>query len=225
MDMEVPIMLNDIPLLLLATTVCTYWSTVLLLVVVKRLRHGRSAGLVPKQRYERRLWRLILPVVGSWIALPILALTGAHAWLELPELVHANAWLFWARAVAAGFGVTCYLLSVYCWLLMGRSWSMAIVPGQSTGLVTTGIYGWVRHPIYSLSIGLMLASVVVLPTLPMAVLACLHLLAFNLKARHEEQHLQASFGESYVRYCRHAGRFFPRLTGVRSRDSQPAANA
>ena len=57
---------------------------------------------------------------------------------------------------------------------------------------------------------LLLATVVVLPTVPMAVVACLHLVAMNLKARHEERHLQETFGMSYVEYCQRAGRFWPR---------------
>ena len=56
-------MFKDGPLVLLALTVAMYWATVAMLVLAKRLRHGRSAGLVPSHAYERRLWVLIVPVV------------------------------------------------------------------------------------------------------------------------------------------------------------------
>jgi protein-S-isoprenylcysteine O-methyltransferase Ste14 len=203
-------MFTDVPLAVLALTVCMYWGTVVAMVVYKRLRHGRSAGLVPRNRFERRLWRIILPVVGAWIALPILAGNGASPWLELPQWAHDAEFAFAIRCGAAAVAVGCYLLSVYCWWSLGRNWSMAIVPKQTQQLVTAGPYRYVRHPIYGLSVTLMLASAVVLPIVPMAVVACFHLLAMNLKASHEEKHLTESFGTQYVQYCRTAGRFWPR---------------
>src|SRR5262245_41783688 len=81
-------MFKDVPLLLLAATVATYWGTVALLILHKRVRHGRSSGLLPRHVYERRLWALIVPVVFAWIALPILAGGGRVAWLRLPAWAH-----------------------------------------------------------------------------------------------------------------------------------------
>ena len=207
-------MFADIPLFVLAVTVCMYWSTVLGMVADKRLRYGRSAGLVPRNRFERRLWRIILPVVGAWIALPVLAATTASPFLGLPEWARDAGLAFGIRCAAATVAVACYLLSVYCWWSLGRNWSMAIVPKQTQQLVTAGPYRYVRHPIYGLSVTLMLASAVVLPIVPMAVVACFHLIAMNLKASHEEKHLTESFGSQYVQYCRTAGRFWPRWTSA-----------
>jgi protein-S-isoprenylcysteine O-methyltransferase Ste14 len=203
-------MFTDVPLLLLAATVCTYWGTVALLILHKRVRYGRSSGLLPRHAYERRLWALIVPVVLAWIALPVLAGSGRLPWLLLPDWAHDRAWAHGLRWAAAVLAVACYLMSLYSWLLLGRHWSMAIVPGQTSRLVTGGLYRWVRHPIYSLSMALMLASAVVVPTAPMALVACLHLVAMNLKARYEERHLAKSFGPAYAEYCSHVARFWPR---------------
>jgi protein-S-isoprenylcysteine O-methyltransferase Ste14 len=208
-------MFKDVPLVLLAATVGTYWGTVALLVLYKRVRHGRSSGLLPRRGYEWRLWAIIVPVVLSWIALPILAGGERPPWLRLPAWAHDMTWAYGLRWAAAVLAVALYLMSLYSWLLLGRHWSMAIVPGQTSRLVTRGVYGWVRHPIYSLSMGLMLASAVVVPTVPMAVVACLHLIAMNLKARYEERHLGKSFGPAYWEYCRHVGRFWPRWSQSR----------
>lgn len=201
-------MTKDLPLFVLALTVSLYWATVLLLVAYKRLRHGQSAGVVPRQRFERRLWRAMLPVVGSWIALPLL--------LTVPAWAQENSAVLDVRGVAAGVAVGCYLVSLYSWLLLGRNWSMAVVPGQATTLVTGGIYRWVRHPIYAASVLLMLSSAVVLPVLPMVLLAVAHLIVMILKARNEERYLTERFGPSYTAYCREVGRFFPRLPARRS---------
>ncbi len=202
-------MVRDRPLVVLVLTVCAYWGTIALLVLYKRLRHGQSAGVVPQQPFERRLWAAMLPVVALWIALPLLAVRARFPSLAVPRWAQGSV-VLGVRWGAAGTAVGCYLLSLYCWFLMGRSWSMAIVPGQTTRLVTRGLYRWVRHPIYGASVLLMAASVLVLPTPSMALLGLAHLVVMNLKARHEERYLAERFGESYAAYCRKVGRFLPR---------------
>lgn len=92
---------------------------------------------------------------------------------------------------------------------------MAVIPTQTTPLVTTGIYALVRHPIYSLSMFLMISSLVVVPTLPMSVIAVSHLIFLMIKVRNEEKFLRAVHGPLYVDYCRSTGRFLPRLTAIR----------
>ncbi len=201
----------DLPLLVLAFTISIYWATVVLLVIYRRVRHGQSAGVVPRQRFERRLYRILLPVFVAWIALPWLALSVRVPGLALPGWAADVPALFGVRTMAAGVAVMCYLLSLVCWLRMGRSWTMAIVPKQQTQLVTAGPYRWVRHPIYALSILLMLMTAVVLPTVPMVVAAGLHWYVMRRKARHEEGHLLQQFGVEYERYCDRVGRFCPRL--------------
>jgi protein-S-isoprenylcysteine O-methyltransferase Ste14 len=202
----------DFPLLVLAMTITTYWTTVSLFVLNRRLRHGQSAGVFPRQRVERRLWLLAVPVCAGWIALPWLGLTLAAPGLALPVWATDWAAVVCLRIAAAGVAVVGYLLSAACWVRMGRSWTIAVVPKQDTRLVTAGLYRWVRHPIYALSIVLMLASAVVLPTVPMALLAALHLIALGFKARNEERHLLRHFGHDYARYCEQVGRFCPTWT-------------
>jgi protein-S-isoprenylcysteine O-methyltransferase Ste14 len=207
----------DFPLLTAVATITTYWATVCVFVVYRRLRHGHSAGLLPRQRYERRLWLLAVPVFAGWIALPWLALALATPNLALPAWAIDQPAVFGLRTAAAGVAIVCYLLSAVCWARMGRSWTIAVVPKQDTQLVTAGLYRWVRHPIYALSIVLMLASAVVLPTVPMALLAALHLVALYCKARHEEGHMLERFGADYARYCEQVGRFCPTWTTPRRR--------
>jgi protein-S-isoprenylcysteine O-methyltransferase Ste14 len=204
-------MFKDVPLIVVIVTVWTYWATVVLLAWYQRVRHGRSAGILPRHGYERRLWLLIVPVVAAWVILPVLAGNSRHPWLGLPAWALSVPWVGGLRCLAAVLAATCYVLSVYCWLSLGRHWSMAIVPGQTSHMVTVGPYRWVRHPIYSLQVALMLASAVAVPTVFMALVACLHLVAMNRKARYEERHLAESFGPPYLDYCQRVGRFWPRL--------------
>jgi len=97
---------------------------------------------------------------------------------------------------------------------MGRSWRMAVAPDQQTELVTTGLYGLVRHPIYALSILLMMCTLVVAPTLPVALMACIHISLMQAKARNEERFLVGRHGAVYQRYMQRTGRFVPRLRAL-----------
>lgn len=201
----------DLPSAILSATLSAYWSGVAITAVVNRCRYGRSAGLWPSNRIERLIWPIWVPLIALWIALPWLALSRGHGWLGMAESAHNYAGWNAVRLFAALLAFACFAATVVCWIRLGRNWSMAVVPGQKTELVRAGPYSLVRHPIYALSIALMLCSVAVIPSLPMLVLALLHLPFMGIKARSEERFLRNLHGDSYANYCRRTGRFFPRL--------------
>jgi protein-S-isoprenylcysteine O-methyltransferase Ste14 len=90
------------------------------------------------------------------------------------------------------------------------------ISDRNTSLITDGLFARVRHPIYAFSIALMIATAIVLPTLPMVVVALLHLVLMNVKARSEEAHHARMHGDAYLRYVERTGRFVPRAA---TRDS------
>jgi len=202
--------MKDLPCIALAATVWAYWFCVGAMIVRVRRRTRKLSGIVPLQRIEQFMWLVWVPLVAAWMTLPYVAATSVGPPWGLPEFAHQAAVtaLRWA-AVAVGFA--CLGLSIDCWLRMGRNWRMAVTPDQQTDLVTTGLYGLVRHPIYALSILLMLCTVVVVPTVPVAVMAVIHITLMVVKARNEELFLSERHGESYRRYLQRTGRFVPRL--------------
>jgi protein-S-isoprenylcysteine O-methyltransferase Ste14 len=201
----------DIPVLVLTTTIWVYWFTVGAMVVRARRKTRHLAGLVPEQPLERRMWLVLVPTILLWIILPWLALTRSQPPLAVPEFalsVPAYAALRWVAAVC---GLMCLALTARCWMRMGSDWRMAVSETQQSALITDGLFARVRHPIYALSMLLMLCSAVIVPTAPMLVVAIVHIGLMNLKARNEERHLQKVHGAAYDDYLRRTGRFFPRL--------------
>jgi protein-S-isoprenylcysteine O-methyltransferase Ste14 len=201
----------DAPLVIVKFTIWTYWLSVLVLVLYKRLRLGRSSGVVPQHARERLLWWLMTGVLAAWLLLPALAQNNPHrAALGVPGWAHGGVYeaLRWSAAI---LGVGCYAVTAYCWILMGRNWSMAVVPDEPTELVTRGLYAVVRHPIYALSVLLMICTGIVLPTWPMLLAALLHIGLWNIKAGIEESYLAQLHGPAYERYCQSVGRFWPKL--------------
>ena len=204
--------MNDGPALVLALTVWVYWFCVGAMSVRVRRRTRRLAGIVPSQRLEQWMGLVWVPVVLAWMALPYLAAFRPDGPFALPEPARQAPW--WAvRALAAGLGLVCLGFSIQAWRRMGRNWRMAVSPGEKTELVTSGPFARVRHPIYALSIALMLCSLVIVPTLPMFAVAAVHVALMLLKARNEERFLAGVHGTVYADYCRRTGRFVPRWRG------------
>jgi CO/xanthine dehydrogenase Mo-binding subunit len=67
-------------------------------------------------------------------------------------------------------------------------------------LITDGPFERVRHPIYGYQVLLMLASLAVVPTLPMLVVAAIHVALMVTKARNEEAYLLEIHGDAYADY-------------------------
>ena len=100
---------------------------------------------------------------------------------------------------------------------LGASWSSTIELADTHHLVTSGIYGYIRHPIYASLILWSLAQPVLLQNL-IAGLAgiCAVALIWIVRVPAEERMMRDRFGEAYSEYIRRTGKLLPRR---RSRDA------
>ena len=202
--------MRDLPGVVLTATVWAYWLGVGMMIVRARRKTHRLAGLVPEQRLERFMWIIWVPLVAAWITLPYLALVRTQTLLGMPVFVHQSAGYVALRWIAAVCALICLLLTSVCWSRMGTHWRMAVSLKGEEELITDGPFRHVRHPIYALSMLLMICSAIVVPTVPMLVVAIVHLVLVQLKARNEEKHLLTVHGDAYRRYLARTGRFFPK---------------
>ena len=196
----------SVPLLLIGGTVALYWHRVLRMARKQRRRTGKAANLVPPEPVGRVLRILWVPVVVIWVAHPLAAAFRTDPPAALRPLAHVG-WVRWASAAAvvAGFVVT-----RRCWTRMGRDWRMGIDPGERTRLVFDGLFAYVRHPIYALSAGMMLATMAALPTPTMLAAGTVHVILLVWESAREERHLVAVHGPAYEAYRRRVGRILPR---------------
>jgi protein-S-isoprenylcysteine O-methyltransferase Ste14 len=201
--------MRDIPLLILALAVSGYWVGVgrMVIRVQRKTRHG--VGLVPQQRREQLMWLVWVPLVVAWIALPWVAQQRVDApWAAPVAAGSAFGAVRWGAALAA---LGCLVLTWRCYARMGEHWRMDVAQDAKAELITDGPFLRIRHPIYAYQALLMVCSAVVLPTLPMLVLAAIHLALVTVKARNEERHLLATHGDAYAHYVARTGRFVPRF--------------
>jgi protein-S-isoprenylcysteine O-methyltransferase Ste14 len=82
---------------------------------------------------------------------------------------------------------------------------------KTTQLVTTGIFKYIRHPMYSSLLLLNWGAFFKSPTWVAVLLAALVTLCLFLTARADENECVHFFGEEYRLYMRHTKRFIPFL--------------
>ena len=203
----------DITGTLVAAVVTAYWFGVGAMIVrvrrQSRKHAAHAATVLPRQPLERLMGAAWVPLVAAWVALPWLALARTGAPFGLPPfaLLPEYASVRYAAAIVAA---VCLALTIKSWARMGRHWRMAVTD-EEQALITDGMFARIRHPIYSLSILLMLCTMLVVPTGLMVAVGIVHIAMMVLKAHNEERHLLAKHGAAYAGYLARTGRFLPRL--------------
>jgi protein-S-isoprenylcysteine O-methyltransferase Ste14 len=94
---------------------------------------------------------------------------------------------------------------------LGRQWSITARVLESHRLITDGPYRFVRHPIYTAMLGMLLATGLALSHLPALVAGVvLYVLGTRIRIGAEEKLLRQSFGAEHEAYVRRVGAFIPR---------------
>ena len=178
------------------------WGLWLLWVISWWLAARWSARTLKTTRPGERVLEVLLTLSGSYGLM-----LGGMPTLS-PHIYPLSVVVAWTLAglVACGFAL--------CWwarLHLGRMWSMNITLKQDHQIIDTGPYALVRHPIYT---GLLLTAWATAATdnsgLGMAG-AGLMTLGIYMKARREEQLLNAELAAAYDTYRRRVPMLLPRL--------------
>jgi len=154
---------------------------------------------------------------------PAFALVYIPFWITRFHLPAGEPW--WQQLLAAlliVLGVTPGLESMVRFVRVGRGTLLPVIPTEH--LVVSGIYRYVRNPMY---LGVMVAlagEVLLFHSLALAKFAAWLWLGLHLFiCAYEERTLQRRFGESYMRYRRNVPRWAPRLTPWREEEASKTA--
>ena len=129
---------------------------------------------------------LLVATRSKWLGLA----SGVSLWRATPGL-----------AVVAAV-VTAAGLSVALWAraALGRNWSGAVVLKEQHDLIDRGPYAFVRHPIYTGVLLMVLGTVTVSGTRAGVIVFATMVAGLIVKARSEERLLTTHFPELYPRY-------------------------
>jgi protein-S-isoprenylcysteine O-methyltransferase Ste14 len=145
--------------------------------------------------------------------------------LDIP-LVHSSGHL-WATLLGYGsVGGAIEMIIAAAFILAGlllivKGWVRIYFLGD--GLVTSGVYGIVRHPQYTGIFLMMLGQLVDWPTIPTLVLAPVIVFLYRNLARREEKKLVERFGGDYLEYRQRVPMFIPRWRELRQGSSTGGA--
>jgi protein-S-isoprenylcysteine O-methyltransferase Ste14 len=102
------------------------------------------------------------------------------------------------------------VITVIAQFQMGAAWRIGI-DNRPNDLVTAGLFGVCRNPIFSGMILTLAGTVAVTPAILSLTVAVAATVLIAAQVRLEEQHLLGLHGESYRNYAERVGRFMPLL--------------
>jgi protein-S-isoprenylcysteine O-methyltransferase Ste14 len=171
-----------------------------------RNRRARREGHITRERVRGlEAVLLTLSFFGMYLLPVIHVFTDWLAFANYPM----PDWVGW-------IGVATYVCGL--WLLvrahadLGRNWSPSLEITEGQSLVTRGVYGVLRHPIYAAMWLMALAPIVLLPNwiAGWSTLAT-YLPIYLTRVPREEQMMLEHFGQAYREYMKRTGGIIPRL--------------
>jgi protein-S-isoprenylcysteine O-methyltransferase Ste14 len=111
--------------------------------------------------------------------------------------------------VLAALGVA---FAIWARIHLGRNWSATVTIRADHGLIRSGPYARIRHPIYTGMMVAVIGTALASDTYRAALGVVLISVSFWLKARREESALSQEFGLRFDEHRRATGMFLPRLS-------------
>ena len=135
-------------------------------------------------------------------------------WVGDSFFLHKSTFLsdylpLYARLVVLGFTL------IVAMFLFRSGHIVASQEQRPNGVVTTGAFRYVRHPLYLASILVYLGLMVSTVSLFSFILLVVIWIFYDYIANYEEKLLEAKFGEEYRRYKQRTGKWIPRIGRVR----------
>lgn len=176
--------------------------------------HSLLASLGAKAHARRlfgplsdRIYRLGYNVIGAVTLLPVLAIPALEPGPVLYRIPSPLSWLFLAGQATAAVLIVIGILHTDAWHFLGLRQVVGPARGAESKLVTTGLYRYVRHPLYTAGL-LFLWLTPVMTTTLLALFLSLSLYLY-VGSYFEERRLLAEFGDAYADYQRRVPRLIP----------------
>ncbi|MHA2378755.1 MAG: methyltransferase [Candidatus Thorarchaeota archaeon] len=168
----------------------------------------QSFGRTSEKEYSQRtkaVAALSLAILGYFVAMGL--------YIVVPQwiLVFRLALPLWIRWFGVGMAVIGIALIVWIHHTLGRQYSAKWEIQEEHQLITMGPYSRVRHPMYTTFNLFALSASLISANLLLILFAISVAIPFYWIARSEEEMLIDQFGNEYLEYMRHTGRFLPPL--------------
>ena len=187
--------------------IAVYFMALIIQIIIRApVDRKRRQGKISERRVTTQEQILLgLLAVGGVVVPLIYAFTN---WLDVANYT-LPAWAGWL-----GIVLTAGSLFVF-WRAhadLGVNWSPSLEIREKHELITRGIYGVIRHPMYASQWLLSLATPLLLQNWIAGFLNLLVFIPFYLlRVKAEEQMMLDSFGEQYREYLKNTGGVLPKM--------------
>ena len=184
-----------------------YWAAVIAEIAIR-------APISQKQRKEAKSESRVSTQENVMLGLLFLAM------FFLPLIYSATSWLDFANYSlpnwAGWLGVVLILLALFVFWRshadLGLNWSPSLEIRTEHKLITNGIFGYIRHPMYASQWIWVIAQPLLIQNWIAGFLNLFVFVTFYfLRVRAEEKMMLDTFGEQYRAYMQKVGGVFPKL--------------
>ena len=185
-----------------------YWLGVVIQVVVRAPYQKTAREGVKTDRRVSRTENILLVLLSLVAGVLPLVYSVTH-WLDFANY-QLPAWLGWT-----GVFLLAVSLSIF-WRAhadLKSNWSPSLEIRQDHTLVTNGIYGILRHPMYASQLVWVIAEILLMQNWLAGPLDLLFFIPFYfLRVRSEEKMMLDTFGDQYRDYMNKTGGIIPLIT-------------
>jgi protein-S-isoprenylcysteine O-methyltransferase Ste14 len=180
---------------------------------------GMGVSIYHRRKANKDSGEKISRNVDGTPMMTVIRIGGLILWLSPFVYLLNPAWMSWseiglpewARWLGVGIGILC-VLGIY-WLF--SSIGSGITPTSGTRkehkLVTSGIYRYIRHPLYTFGSSMFIAVGMMADNWFIAALGILAFIAMASRTPKEEANLIEKFGDEYREYMKRTGAFLPKF--------------
>ncbi len=172
-----------------------------------RIQAHRQNDRFERMKHEGATTFLILRVAGG-----ILWLT-AFLFPLFPEMFAPVRYTTTATVQMTGIllALIAVPMGVSVFTAIGKNITDTVETRQNHQLVTTGIYRFIRHPLYTTGLLLFVGLGLLAAVWPVLLFSAVVAVTLYVRTFTEENKLIEEFGDAYRRYMKSTGKFFPKL--------------
>ena len=169
------------------------------------LKRNRATRVVDSRVDLQEKLLLGMVYIGMMILPMLYSLTSLLSFADYPM----QPWALGVGSVMTALGLWLFYRSH---AELGRNWSQSLDVREEHRIIDTGVYGAIRHPMYSAMLLCSLAQLTLLPNYVAgpAGFLCMVILCI-LRIPREEGMMQEHFGDAYRRYMQNTKRLIPGL--------------
>lgn len=146
----------------------------------------------------------------------IVILVVLYPYIMILAIIEQNTLYNWRNEIISTIGLILYLFAtitiLWARINIGKMGTAALIIRNNHTLVTSGLYKYIRHPMYAGSLfGVIGFGLVTQSPLTFLITLILHFVIYNQRSNYEEKILIEHFGDKYLEYASKTKKFIPFL--------------